>query len=105
MTLSEHNTLKLKISNLLEENKRLSKELNDLLESKEKTDVFYTHDQSDLIENLKGQINALISEKEYSTKLWQNSIKTIDLLEDELKVFQAGTQEFIPKKDFVEVSC
>ncbi|KAJ8952045.1 hypothetical protein NQ318_010955, partial [Aromia moschata] len=98
---TEHSSLHQTVKSLLEENKRLSKDLNDLLEFQDKR--VSTHEQDDLVENLKQQINALISEKDSTTKLWQNSIRTIDFLEDELKIFQAGTKGFIPRKDFIRI--
>ncbi|KAJ8984432.1 hypothetical protein NQ317_012495 [Molorchus minor] len=99
---SEHINLQATVKTLLEENQRLSIELNAVLECKERIESCAVQEK-EVVENLKKQISALISEKESTTKLWKNSVRTIDFLEDELKVFQAGTQGFIPKKDFAKV--
>ncbi|KAL1490009.1 hypothetical protein ABEB36_013924 [Hypothenemus hampei] len=34
------------------------------------------------------------------SKLWQESVKIIDIFENELKVYQGGYENFVPKKDY-----
>lgn len=99
----QHSDLKIKISTLLEENKRLNKDLKESYSAKE-NEVLLLHDHADITKNLKQQIQKLLEEKECTTKLWQNSLRTIDFLEGELKILQAGTQGFVPKKEVVKVS-
>ncbi|XP_018565268.1 uncharacterized protein PFB0765w-like [Anoplophora glabripennis] len=99
---NEHESLKIKISIILDENKRLNQELKQSFSLKENEISLY-HDHTDLTTNLKQQVQKLLDEKECTTKLWQNSLRTIDFLEGELKVFQAGTQGFVPKKDVVKL--
>lgn len=61
-------------------------------------------DQKELVDNLKLQIQSLLTEKDYIAKLWQNTLKTVEVLEGELGVFQAGAQNFLPRKDVSKVS-
>lgn len=93
--------MKTQLTEVIAENNKLSQNFQDVLTSKQ-SDTFDV-DNEGIVSNLRQQINTLITEKEYVTKLWQEGIKTIDRLEDELKIFQAGTESFIPKKEFQKV--
>lgn len=57
----------------------------------------------DLTENLKQQLNTLNAEKECITKLWQEAVKAVYALEDELKIFQAGHENLVPKRELQKV--
>lgn len=83
----------------MEENNNLSKQYNDLLVEKINVD----HKEDDITQNLQQQIHFLTKEKESSTKLWQNAVKTIDSLEQDLRIYQSGVDGFVPKKDVSKV--
>lgn len=60
-------------------------------------------DNDEIIECLKQQIKTLLKEKEHISQLWQNATKSIEILEGELRIFQSGTENFIPKTDLLKV--
>nr|CAI5847178.1 unnamed protein product [Callosobruchus analis] len=62
------------MSNILEENKNLSSELNELLSSR---DTSFPRKQDDMVDNLRQQISSLLLEKEHVTTLWQESIASV----------------------------
>lgn len=81
----------------MNENQELSKQLISAQNHQQ------NHIENDsLIANLKQQVNILLSEKDCISKLWQEGVKTIDHLEDELKVYQSGFESFVPKKDYLK---
>ncbi|VEN38104.1 unnamed protein product [Callosobruchus maculatus] len=79
------------MSNILEENKNLSSELNELLSSRE-TSIL--RKQDDMVDNLRQQISSLLLEKEQVTTLWQESVASLG----EFRGVQSCT-EFVPKID------
>ncbi|XP_060530717.1 sodium channel and clathrin linker 1-like [Cylas formicarius] len=90
----DHEKLKTNLITVTSENNYLTQELHNVLISKPGR----IEENAELINNLKEQISLSIAEKEHFSKLWQNSVQMIDHLEGELKVFQAGTEDFLPKQ-------
>nr|CAH7767584.1 unnamed protein product [Callosobruchus chinensis] len=83
------------MSNILEENKNLSSELNELLSSRD-TSIF--RKQDDMVDNLRQQISSLLLEKEQVTTLWQESVASVG----EFRGGQVPT-EFVPKVDLEQM--
>lgn len=82
------------------ENQQLSRELSKLQAPEQKQS---SSDNEEIIECLKQQIQSLLQEKDHVSKLWQNANKSAELLEQELRVFQSGSENFVPKKDVLKV--
>lgn len=83
----------------MNENQELSKQLALIqAQNPQQNDI----ENDSLITNLKQQITILLSEKDCISKLWQEGVKTMDHLEDELKVYRSGYDSFVPKKDFLQ---
>ncbi|CAH0559965.1 unnamed protein product [Brassicogethes aeneus] len=96
---SEHHVVKSKICDLTNENRALNKQCNDILSEK----INFVHKENDIVESLRQQINVLTNEKDYSTQLWQNAMKTIDSLEEDLKYYQSGLEGFVPKNEISKI--
>nr|XP_023016021.1 hyaluronan-mediated motility receptor-like [Leptinotarsa decemlineata] len=96
---AEQDTLRLKVSSVLNENNRLSKQIKELTHIGNQDSSL----QSELVKNLQQQIVTLSNEKEEITKLWQHSRKSLEILENELKIFQTGSQDFVPKSEYIKV--
>ncbi|GLV36091.1 hypothetical protein CBL_01855 [Carabus blaptoides fortunei] len=92
----EHKVLKQKIIKLVNENNSLSKNLEEILHSK-----ITSFDQKnnqlniDVVKNLKKQLEIVSQEKDTTFDLWQNSLKTVDHLDIELKVYQRSGHGYI----------
>ncbi|XP_076250913.1 uncharacterized protein LOC143190493 [Rhynchophorus ferrugineus] len=98
----DHNHLKIEFNAILEENKALSLRISELLKSKcNSENVVEANEQS--INNLKEQIAELLTEKKTVMRLWQNSVKTVEKLEDQLQLFHAETERFIPKPELDKI--
>lgn len=52
-----------------------------------------------MIENLKKQLATLAKEKESVVQLWQTSLKTIDYLEEELRLYEGRTHGYVPRSE------
>ncbi|KAG5898615.1 hypothetical protein JTB14_020991 [Gonioctena quinquepunctata] len=98
---SEQDALRIKVSTVLEENNRLAKELKEVSSPNEYKDVSIHSEQ--LVKKLQQQIHSLLLEKEEITRSWHDSLKSVEILENELKSFQNGTQDFVPKNEFIKV--
>lgn len=98
---SEHDAVKSKLSILVAENQELSKELSKLRLS----NVAKSPPENDeIVDCLKQQVKNLLSEKEHLSNLWQNANKTVEILEGELRIFQSGSENLVPKKDLLKVN-
>ncbi|XP_066247069.1 sodium channel and clathrin linker 1-like [Euwallacea similis] len=98
----EQHELRFQLSTVVAENNKLSENLGKTLSTSQSCQV-QDIENDQLILNLKEQIHTLSAEKDYISKLWQEGIKAIDHLEDELKVFQAGYKEFVSKKEYLKL--
>ncbi|XP_050299162.1 sodium channel and clathrin linker 1-like isoform X2 [Anthonomus grandis grandis] len=98
----EHEDLKQELSSVILENKELSKTIFNILDANQQKANIIEHNH-EVTDNLKTQIQILITEKDYVSKLWQNAIKTIHKLEDNIKLFEAGYENFVPKKDHLKL--
>ncbi|ENN76666.1 hypothetical protein YQE_06845, partial [Dendroctonus ponderosae] len=94
---TDHQDVKAQLLAVIAENQDLSRQCENVIRSSKCH--LQENEDHDLTENLKQQINTLNTEKECVTKLWQEAVKAIDALEDELKIFQAGHENFVSKKE------
>ncbi|XP_066150235.1 sodium channel and clathrin linker 1-like isoform X2 [Euwallacea fornicatus] len=99
---NEQHELRFQVNTLVAENNKLSENLEKALTTSQSCQV-QDVENDQLILNLKEQIHTLTVEKDHVSKLWQEGIKAIDHLEDELKVFQAGHKEFVSKKEYLKL--
>lgn len=95
---NEYGSLKHKVKLVVSENEKLSKDINFLLNEHYANSESGHYDQQ-IVTNLKKQLSLIVSEKEYTMQLWQNAVNTIDNLEKELRVYQDGRKQYIPKED------
>ncbi|XP_047121595.1 sodium channel and clathrin linker 1-like isoform X1 [Schistocerca piceifrons] len=84
----EHAQLKNELKKVLHENDVLSEKLKVKLDSKV---CSRDHKNSDLVSNLEKQLQAALQEKEVAVDMWQVSVKEVDILEKELKLYQNST--------------
>ncbi|XP_047004332.1 sodium channel and clathrin linker 1-like isoform X4 [Schistocerca americana] len=84
----EHAQLKNELKKVLHENDVLSEKLKVNLDSKV---CSRDHKNSDLVSNLEKQLQAALQEKEVAVDMWQVSVKEVDILEKELKLYQNST--------------
>ena len=86
---------------LVEENRKLRKDLKDSLENKfDPSDIdlntgkirhFIDHNDRDVIANLENQLSLMRKERQNAMDMWQNSLSIISNLEAELKQLQFQT--------------
>lgn len=93
------------ISSLVRENEELSFRLKNALTVTEQDETEHIYQENDLIENLKKQLSVLAKEKESVVQLWQTALKTVDYLEDELKLYEGRTHGYVPRSELKKVGC
>ncbi|KAK4886245.1 hypothetical protein RN001_002516 [Aquatica leii] len=100
----EQEHLRKEISNLMIENKNLSEALREVIESRPPLPIGDDQNlQNNLADNLKKQLLLTLQEKDTVVELWQNSLKNIDHLEEELIVFSDKSNGFISKKQVQQI--
>lgn len=87
------------------ENDKIQRKCQELVEKTEKPELNDLEDcfSKEIVDNLREQLDSSLKEKECTLKLWQNAVETIDSLEEQLQVFQAGAESFVPKKEYFKV--
>lgn len=99
MYQSEYEANKTTITTLVSENKELTSRLKEALKITEKEEIGHIYSESDLIDNLKKQLSSLAKEKESVVQLWQTTLKTVDYLEEELRLYEGRTHGYAPKSE------
>lgn len=94
----EYSDLSEKVKSVVVENDKLSRDISYLI-SKEQQNQSGDSNQPKIIENLKMQLSLIATEKDYAMQLWHNAITMIDHLEEELKGYQEGRNNYIPKTE------
>lgn len=73
------------------------------LKISENEEIAHIYSENDLIENLKKQLSSLAKEKESVVQLWQTALKTVDYLEDELRLYEGRTHGYVPKTEIKKI--
>ncbi|XP_030754533.1 uncharacterized protein LOC115881256 [Sitophilus oryzae] len=100
---NSHAILKKEFSSVIEENKKLSDTLKKLLNTECSLKVKVNEDYENIIANLKGRIDELLTEKNTVMKLWQNSAKTIEILEDKARMISLGQDDYMTKPEIEKI--
>lgn len=87
----------------MNENKELASRLKEALKIAEHDEIAHIYSENDLIENLKKQLSSLAKEKESVVQLWQTALKTVDYLEDELRLYEGRTHGYVPKHEIKKI--
>lgn len=75
----------------------MSARLKETLKVVEKNEIIeHIYTENDLIDNLNKQLAALAVEKESVVQLWQTALKTVDYLEQELRLYEGRTHGYVP---------
>ncbi|KAB0799617.1 hypothetical protein PPYR_07497 [Photinus pyralis] len=94
----EQERLRAEITTLIKENKALSVAIREVVDAKAQFEVTDKQNlENCLVHNLKNQLSLTLQEKETVVLLWQNSLKNIDHLEEELNLFAGKSHGFISK--------
>lgn len=78
--------------------------LKEALKVAEKDKIEHTYSENDLIDNLKKQLASLAKEKESVVQLWQTTLKTVDYLEEELRLYEGRTHGYVPKTEIKKLN-
>ncbi|KAK5643104.1 hypothetical protein RI129_006949 [Pyrocoelia pectoralis] len=94
----EQEHLRIEITTLIKENKALSIAIREVVDIKSQFEVTdRQNSENNLVDNLKRQLSLTLQEKETVVQLWQNSLKNIDHLEEELNLFVGKSHGFASK--------
>lgn len=105
----EHSNLRDEINSLVKDNKLLSSKLSASLEcSRCASSIFVTSEfqnsKKTLVEDtLKRQLELSLREKDSAIELWENSLKIIDQLEQELNLYENKEYSFMKKTDHKKI--